>query len=118
MIEHDREQPRRHLFARGHHRVVFARIMQRRGLARPSDKLIGRARHRGYDDSDLMASIDLALDVARHIADAVNIGDRRSAEFHHQARHAKYDPTKVTRSVRYAGALAKRRVYIPARSGA
>jgi hypothetical protein len=25
--------------------------------------------------------------VARHVADAVEIGDRRSAEFHHQASH-------------------------------
>jgi hypothetical protein len=30
-----------------------------------------------------MAGVDLALDVARDIADAVDIGDRRSAEFHH-----------------------------------
>ena len=31
---------------------------------------------------------DLALDVARHIADAVDVGDRGSAEFHHEAGHA------------------------------
>ena len=34
-----------------------------------------------------MAGVDLALDVARDVADAVEIGDRRSAEFHHQASH-------------------------------
>jgi hypothetical protein len=34
-----------------------------------------------------MAGIDLALDVLRDIADAVDIGDRRSAEFHHQTSH-------------------------------
>jgi len=34
-----------------------------------------------------MAGIDLALDVARDIADAVDVSDRGSAELHHKASH-------------------------------
>jgi hypothetical protein len=34
-----------------------------------------------------MAGIDLALDVARNVADAVDIGDRGSAEFHDETGH-------------------------------
>ena len=86
-FQHDREQPGGDLLAGGDHGVVFARVMQRRGLARPGDELVGLAGHGRDDDGDLVASIDLALDVARHIADAVDIGDRRSAEFHDEAGH-------------------------------
>ena len=86
-FEHDREQPGGDLLARGDDRVVFARVMQRRGLARPGDQLVGLARHGGDDHRDLVAGVDLALDVARDVADAVEIGDRGSAEFHHQTGH-------------------------------
>jgi hypothetical protein len=34
-----------------------------------------------------MAGIDFALDVLRDIADALDIGDRCAAEFHHEAAH-------------------------------
>jgi hypothetical protein len=34
-----------------------------------------------------MAGIDLALDMARDVADAVDIGDGGAAEFHHKAAH-------------------------------
>jgi len=34
-----------------------------------------------------MAGVDLALDVARDVADAVEIGDGGSAELHHKAGH-------------------------------
>ena len=33
-------------------------------------------------------AFDLAPHVARHVADAVEVGDRRSAEFHHETGHA------------------------------
>ena len=60
----------------------------RRGLAGTSStSSVGRARHRRDHDRDLMAGIDLALDVARDVADAVDIGDRSAAEFHHQPGH-------------------------------
>ena len=91
-FEHDREQPGGDLLAGGDHGIVFARIVQRRGLARPGDQLVGLARHGGDHDGDLVAGIDLALDVARDIADAVEIGDRGSAEFHHQTGHGARDP--------------------------
>ena len=67
--------------------VVFTRIVQHRRIAAPSDQLVGHPRHGGNDDGHVMAGIDLALDMARHVADAVEIGDRRPAEFHHQASH-------------------------------
>jgi hypothetical protein len=50
-------------------------------------ELIGHARHGRDHDGYIIAGVDLALDVARHVADAVEIGDRRSAEFHHQSSH-------------------------------
>ena len=56
-------------------------------LAAPADQLVGLAGHGRDHDGDLVAGVDLALDVARDIADAVDIGDRGSAEFHHQAGH-------------------------------
>jgi hypothetical protein len=44
-----------------------------------------------------MAGIDLAFDVLRDIADAVDVGDRRSAEFHNQTSHQSYSrPFKRT----------------------
>src|SRR4029077_7759888 len=91
VLQHDGEQAGRHLFAGGDHSVIFPRVenvtlLQR--LFAPGDKLIGGARHGRDYDGDLMAGVDLALDVARHVADAVDIGDRRSAEFHHQTGHS------------------------------
>ena len=66
-----------------------------------------------------MAGVDLALDVARHVADAVEIGDRRSAEFHHQASHDLEnltfpDAPKGANKRPACSAGRKRRVYIPA----
>jgi hypothetical protein len=34
-----------------------------------------------------IAGVDLALHMARHIADTVDIGDGCAAEFHHEAAH-------------------------------
>ena len=91
-LQRDRQQAGRHLLAGGDNGVIFARIVHRRGLARPGDELVGLAGHGRNHDRDLMAGIDLAFDVARHIADAVDVGDGRSAEFHHDARHGKRVP--------------------------
>ena len=74
-FQHDGEQPGGHLLAGGDHGVVFARVVQRRRLAAPGDQLVGLAGHGGDHDRDLMAGVDLALDVARDVADAVD--DRR-----------------------------------------
>ena len=86
-LQHDRKQPGGDLLAGGDHRVVFAGVVQRRGLAAPGHQLVGLAGHGGDHDGHLVAGVDLALDVARDIADAVDIGDRGSAEFHHEAGH-------------------------------
>ena len=61
---------------------LVARVVQRRGLAAPGDQLVGLARHGGHDHGDVVAGIDLAFDVARHVTDAVHVGDGGAAEFH------------------------------------
>ena len=38
-------------------------------------------------DGDLVAAVHLALDALGDVADAVEVGDGRAAEFHHDARH-------------------------------
>src|SRR5690606_22357377 len=58
-----------------------------RGVLHPADQLVGLAGHGGYDDRHLVAGVDLAFDMPRHIADAGDVGDRSPAEFHHDARH-------------------------------
>ena len=86
-LQHDREQAGGHLFAGCHHGVIFARIMHRRGVAAPFHELVGFAGHRRYDNGDIVSGVDLALDVPRDVADAFDIGDGRTAEFHHEAAH-------------------------------
>ena len=89
------------------------------GVAAPGDQLVGDAGHGRDHDGDVIAGVDLALDVARHVADAVEIGDRRPAEFHHQASHDVMDltfPDAPKGANKRPGAGRKRRVYIPAGS--
>ena len=57
------------------------------GFAAPGDQLVGLAGHGRDHDGDLVAGVDLALHVARDVADALDVGDRRAAEFHHQTGH-------------------------------
>jgi hypothetical protein len=61
--------------------------MHRRGFAAPCHELVGLAGHGRNDHGDIMAGINLALDMLRHVADAVDIGDGCAAEFHHEAAH-------------------------------
>ena len=63
--------------------------MERRDLAGPGDELIRGAVHRRDDDGDLVAGIDLALDVTRDVLDMRDVGDGSPAEFHHQPGHGK-----------------------------
>ena len=72
------------MFAGGDHRVVFPRIVAQARFLGPFDKLIGVAGHRRYDDGATIARVDLALDVRRHIANLLNVGDGCPAKFHHQ----------------------------------
>jgi hypothetical protein len=55
--------------------------------------LVRGAGHRGDDDRNFIAGIDLALDVSRGVADAVDVSDRRSTELHDKASHD--DPTMI-----------------------
>ncbi len=75
------------LFAGSHHRIVFARVVHGRRFGAPADQLIGLARHGRNHDSNLVAGIDLALDVPGRLPNAVDIGDGRAAELHHNTRH-------------------------------
>ena len=90
-LQRDRQQPGGDLLARGYHRIVFAGVVQRRRLAAPGHELVGDAGHGGDDDRHLMAGVDLALDVARDVADAVDVGDRGSAELHDESGHGWLD---------------------------
>ena len=85
--QRDGEQPRGDLLARRHHGVVFAGIVNHRRIAAPLRQPVGGPGHCRDDDRDFMAGIDLALDVARHIADVLDVGHRGSTELHHQASH-------------------------------
>jgi hypothetical protein len=76
------------LFAGCHDSVVFAGVMHRGCVAAPFDQFIGLAGHGRDHHGNVMAGIDLALDVQRDVADAVDIGDRRAAEFHDEPTHA------------------------------
>ena len=80
-------QPRRDLLAGGDHHVIFPRVVERRQFARPADELVRLAGHGRDDDGDLMAAVDLPLHQRGHVADAVEIGHRRAAEFHHYLGH-------------------------------
>ena len=86
-LQHDRQKPGSDLFAGGDHRVIFTRIVHRGGLAAPLHQLIGLAGHRRHHHGDVMARVDLALHMARDVADTFNIGDGCAAELHHEAAH-------------------------------
>jgi len=86
-FKHDGQQACRHLFAARYNGVIFAGIVQNGAVTTPGDQLVGDAGHRRYDHGNLVAAIDLTPDVLRDIADAVDIGDRGSAELHDEAGH-------------------------------
>ena len=98
------------LLAGRDHRIIFAGVEDlprlQCGFA-PAHELIGGSRHRRHDDGDIMAGIDLALDVTRDVADAIDIGDRSAAEFHYQTGHDKvyvFTGTSAATGVGPAGA--------------
>ncbi len=86
-LQRDGEQAGGHLLTGCDDRVIFAGVMQGRKLLAPADQLVGRAGHGGDDDGDLVADRVLALHPAGDLADAVQVGDRSAAEFHHDTRH-------------------------------
>ena len=86
-LQHDGEEARRHLLAGGDDGIVLARVMQHGGFAHPGDELVGHARHGRDDDGDLVAGVHLALDVARDVTNALDVGDGRAAELHDNNSH-------------------------------
>ena len=88
VLQHDGQQPGGHLFARGDDGVIFARDRRasRRRWHQPTSSLV-LPDMAETTTATSMAGLDLALDVARRIADALDIGDRRAAELHDQTGH-------------------------------
>jgi 2-polyprenyl-6-hydroxyphenyl methylase/3-demethylubiquinone-9 3-methyltransferase len=86
-LQRDRQQSRRHLLAGRDHGVIFAGVVHRRGVAAPFHEFVGLAGHRRHDNGDIVSGIDFAFDVTRDVADAVDICDGCTAEFHHEAAH-------------------------------
>jgi hypothetical protein len=86
-LQHDRKQPRRHLLAGSDHRIIFARIVKRRGLLGPFDELIGVTGHCGDNDSAMMPRFHFALHMQRDIPNPIEVANRRPSEFHHQNGH-------------------------------
>ena len=94
ILQHDGEEPCGHLLARGHDGVIFPRVVQQRSLAAPGDEFVGLSGHGRDDDGDFVAGFDLAFDVPRDIADALDIGDGSAAEFHYQTGHGSCTDSK------------------------
>ena len=100
-LQHDGQQPRGDLLARGHHGVIFALVIMRRGRAAvvflplleapglldPGHELVGLAGHGRDHHGDGVAGVGLALHMRGDVADPVDVGDRRAAEFEHQQGH-------------------------------
>jgi hypothetical protein len=112
-LERDGQQAGADLLAGRHHRVVFARVMQRGRFPAPIDQLVGGPGHGGDHHGDLVTGRHLALDVACDIADAVDVGDRGAAELHHEAGH-RLDLYGLDSGVAAGAALAQ----APGRKGA
>ena len=92
ILKGDGQQAGGHLLARRDDSIVFPRIEQLtllQGRIAPADKLIGDARHGRHDDRDFVAGINLALDVVSGVADAIDVGDRGSAELHNKTGHSR-----------------------------
>ena len=87
LLKRQSEEPRRHLLARSDDGVVFARVVHRRRRPGPGDQLVGGPGHGRNHHGNLVAGVDLALDVAGDDADALDVGDRRAAELHDQTCH-------------------------------
>ena len=87
LLERDGQEAGGHLLARGHDRVVLTRVVERRRVLHPPDELVGLACHGGDHHGHLVAGLDLAFDMPRHVADAFHRGDGRTAELHDETGH-------------------------------
>ena len=102
-FERDRQQTGRDLLAGRYYGVVLARIVQHCCVPAPFDQPVGGPRHRGSHHRDLVAGVDLTLDVAGNVADVLDIGDRGAAEFHHQAGHGRIVTLRQTGRIHSGG---------------
>ncbi len=117
LVEGEGEKPRGHLLARGDDGVVFLRIEEARGFLDPADELVRLAGHRRDDHRHVVAGLDLAFDVPRHVADAFYRGDGRTAELHDEARHGcDLNEDEWLGELPLHFAAAKRRVYMTMRA--
>jgi hypothetical protein len=90
--------------------------MQRRRFTTPFHKLVGGPGHGRNHHGDLMTGVDLTLDMARDVADPLDIGHRGAAEFHDQSSHDENsNPLCWSRNEFCESADAKWRVYITMR---
>src|SRR5262249_22629462 len=110
ILQRQRQESCRHLLARRGDDVILARIVQAAGFAGPRDQLVGRPRHRRNNHRDLAAAIDFAFDTLRDFFDALDVGDRGTAELLNNTRHAtlEFYPAKI--SAKPAPAIARVRV--------
>lgn len=76
------------LFATGHNRVIFARIVDRCHASHKADEPVGLASHGRHDDRNLVTLIDGLFDTCRGMADSVDATNRRPAEFLNDDGHA------------------------------
>ena len=84
------------LLARRHDRVVFLLVVEFRDFVDPGDKLIRHPGHGRNDDGNLVAFLDHALHALGDVSDALDIRDRRTAEFENQTCHNRdRTPVKV-----------------------
>ena len=103
LLQGQRHQAGGDVLAGGDHGVVLAGVEEERGLADPADELVGLAGHGGDDDGDVVAALDLALDLGGRVADAVEVGDAGAAEFHHQTGHGPWPAVWVGRALLSGG---------------
>ncbi len=74
--------------AGGEQHVHLAAGMGARDLVREGDQLVGLLAHGAHDDDDVVAPLVRPGDVVGDGADALGVGDRRSAELLHEEGHA------------------------------
>jgi hypothetical protein len=86
-LQAQRHQAGGHVLTRRHHGVVFAGVVEFRGGFDPAHKLVGLAGHGRDDDDDVIAALDLGLDLFGGVLDPGEVRHGGSAEFHHQKRH-------------------------------
>ena len=90
---------RGYLLAGRYDSIVLSRVVNHGGFPAPANEPVRGSGHRRNDDRHLLASPHLSFHVARYIADILDVGHRRAAEFHDQTAHASFlDCVKILES--------------------